>query len=51
MEVSSRFYSVGLRARDAAVYEPTAELLGQMGRMKFVRPLYRECKPPTSLPG
>jgi leukotriene-A4 hydrolase len=24
------------------VYQPTAELLGQVGRMKFVRPLYRE---------
>ena len=41
VEVSSRFFRVGLGARDKAVYQPTAELLGQVGRMKFVRPLYR----------
>lgn len=40
VEVVSRYLGVGLRARDRAVYEPTAELLGKVGRMKFVRPLY-----------
>ncbi|KAI9675378.1 MAG: hypothetical protein M1817_001282 [Caeruleum heppii] len=42
VEVVSRYYEVGLRAKDSSVYEPTARLLGQVGRMKFVRPLYRQ---------
>lgn len=42
IEVVSRFYVLGLKARDKSVYEPTAELLGKVGRMKFVRPLFRE---------
>lgn len=41
VEISSRYYRIGLRAKDTTVYERTAELLGQVGRMKFVRPLYR----------
>ncbi|PSN69214.1 leukotriene A-4 hydrolase [Corynespora cassiicola Philippines] len=41
IEVSSRFFSLGLKAKVKEVYEPTAELLGKIGRMKFVRPLYR----------
>lgn len=41
VEVSSRYYRIGLRAKDTRVYEPAAELLGRVGRMKFVRPLYR----------
>ncbi|RPA87615.1 leukotriene A-4 hydrol [Ascobolus immersus RN42] len=40
-EILSRFLNIGLRARDEKVYEPTAYWLGQWGRMKFVRPLYR----------
>lgn len=39
VEVVSRFLAIGLKARDDDVYEPTAELLGKVGRMKFVRPL------------
>lgn len=39
VEVVSRYLGVGLRAKDPAVYGPTAELLGKVGRMKFVRPL------------
>lgn len=39
VEVVSRYLGVGLRAKDRAVYGPTAELLGKVGRMKFVRPL------------
>ena len=39
VEVVSRYFRVGLRAEDPAVYGPTAELLGRVGRMKFVRPL------------
>lgn len=42
VELSFRFFIVGLKARSKSVYEPTAELLGQVGRMKFVRPLFRE---------
>lgn len=39
VEVVSRYFGVGLRAKDPGVYQPTAELLGKVGRMKFVRPL------------
>jgi len=42
VELSSRYFRVGLCAQDKSVYEPTADLLGKVGRMKFVRPLYRE---------
>jgi leukotriene-A4 hydrolase len=41
IEVTSRFYTIGLRAKAEETYKPTAELLGKIGRMKFVRPLYR----------
>lgn len=41
VEISARYYSIGLRAKDSTVYESTTKLLGQVGRMKFVRPLYR----------
>lgn len=40
VEVVSRYLGVGLRAKDQGVYGPTAELLGKVGRMKFVRPLW-----------
>ena len=39
VEILSRYFAVGLKAEDEEVYEPTAKLLGQVGRMKFVRPL------------
>ena len=39
VEVTARYYGVGLRSRDENVYQPTADLLGKVGRMKFVRPL------------
>ena len=39
VEVVSRFFAIGLKARDEDVYGPTADLLGKVGRMKFVRPL------------
>lgn len=42
VEVSSRYFGVGLAAKDETVYQPTADLLGKVGRMKFVRPLYRK---------
>ncbi len=42
VELVSRFYTLGLMSRAESVYKPTAELLGEVGRMKFVRPLYRQ---------
>jgi leukotriene-A4 hydrolase len=42
VELSSRYFSIGLTAKDKSVYQPTAELLGKVGRMKFVRPLYKK---------
>ncbi|MCJ1271931.1 hypothetical protein MMC22_011836 [Lobaria immixta] len=38
VEVVSRYYLIGLKARDDNVYGLTVELLGKVGRMKFVRP-------------
>ena len=40
-EVVARYYQVALKAKDDSVYKPTAELLGNVGRMKFVLPLYK----------
>ena len=42
VELVSRFYVIGLQARAEGVYEPAAALLGKVGRMKFVRPVFRE---------
>ena len=39
VEVVARYFQVGLKAKDDKVYSPTADLLGKVGRMKFVRPL------------
>ena len=44
VELVSRYYIVGLKAKDQSVFQPTADLLGTVGRMKFVRPLYRGLK-------
>lgn len=44
VELVSRYYIVGLKAHDSNVYQPTSDLLGTVGRMKFVRPLYRGLK-------
>lgn len=41
VEVVSRYFQIALKARDDSVYEPTAKLLANVGRMKFVRPLYK----------
>lgn len=41
VEIKAAYYSVALRAGDATAAYGTAELLGTVGRMKFVRPLYR----------
>ena len=48
VEVASRFLVAGLQSKDENVYASAAELLGKVGRMKFVRPLFREllrCEP------
>jgi len=42
VEVVARYFQIALKARDHAVYKPTAELLTNVGRMKFVRPLYKK---------
>ena len=44
VEVTSRFYQVALMAGDRSVFGNVTELLGRVGRMKFVRPLYRRLK-------
>jgi leukotriene-A4 hydrolase len=41
VELVSRYLSVGLMCGDAEVLQPTAKLLGNVGRMKFVRPLFK----------
>lgn len=41
VELSARYYGIGLIAKDESVYQLTSDLLGKVGRMKFVRPLYR----------
>ncbi|PYH41886.1 bifunctional aminopeptidase/epoxide hydrolase [Aspergillus saccharolyticus JOP 1030-1] len=41
IEVANLYFQVGLKAGDNGVIEPTTQLLGRIGRMKFVRPLYR----------
>lgn len=42
VELKSAFYLVALKAQDSTSYSGTADLLGQVGRMKYVRPLFRE---------
>jgi leukotriene-A4 hydrolase len=41
IEVLSRYLSIGLTAKAEETYQPSADLLGRIGRMKFVRPMYR----------
>ncbi|AEO63452.1 uncharacterized protein THITE_2108732 [Thermothielavioides terrestris NRRL 8126] len=40
-ELKSAYYQIAMRAKDASSYPGVAALLGEVGRMKFVRPLYR----------
>ncbi len=42
VEISMRYFGIGLVAKDETIYQPTAELLGRVGRMKFVRPLFKK---------
>ncbi|KAL9608633.1 MAG: hypothetical protein Q9167_006554 [Letrouitia subvulpina] len=39
VELVTRYFTIGLISRDEEVYAPTVDLLGRVGRMKFVRPL------------
>lgn len=41
IEVLSRYLNIGLMAKAPETYQPSADLLGRIGRMKFVRPMYR----------
>lgn len=41
VEVVARYFQIALKCEDESVYKPTAKLLGEVGRMKFVRPLYK----------
>ncbi|EXJ88595.1 leukotriene A-4 hydrolase [Capronia coronata CBS 617.96] len=41
VEVSSRYYQIAMRSGASGVKTLVAKLLGEVGRMKFVRPLYR----------
>ena len=40
-ELKTAFYQIALRAEDKNAYKSVADLLGEVGRMKFVRPLFR----------
>lgn len=42
VELVSRYYVVALKARAKHFYHAAAQLAGKVGRMKFVRPLFRE---------
>jgi leukotriene-A4 hydrolase len=44
IELVSRYLCLGLMAKCKSCYEPAADLLGKIGRMKFVRPLFRLLK-------
>ncbi len=40
-EVKAAYYRIALKANDPTCVYGAAELLGNVGRMKFVRPLFR----------
>lgn len=41
VEIRTAYYLVALKAKDPTCLYGTSELLGRVGRMKYVRPLYR----------
>lgn len=41
VEVTSRYYQIALQAGNKKMVPDVEKLLGEVGRMKFVRPLYR----------
>ncbi|KAL1976448.1 hypothetical protein VTN31DRAFT_2730 [Thermomyces dupontii] len=44
IEVTNVYFRLGLKVGDREAIGPTVDLLGKIGRMKFVRPLYRALK-------
>jgi leukotriene-A4 hydrolase len=42
VELKSAYYGISLRASDRSEFPGIVDLLGSVGRMKFVRPLYRQ---------
>lgn len=44
IELQSAYYKLALQARDESCYDGVVDLLGKVGRMKFVRPLFRGLK-------
>ncbi len=41
VELKSAYYQIAMKAKDTSSYQAVAELLGTVGRMKFVRTLFR----------
>jgi leukotriene-A4 hydrolase len=41
VEVLSRYYQIAMQSGDQSIKQAVAKVLGEVGRMKFVRPLYR----------
>lgn len=41
VELKTAYYIIALKAKDTSAYQGVADLLGSVGRMKFVRPLFR----------
>jgi len=41
VEISARYYQGAIKANDWTIKNFVFKLLGEVGRMKFVRPLYR----------
>lgn len=40
-ELKTGYYQIAMQAKDSSAYQGVADLLGTVGRMKFVRPLFR----------
>lgn len=41
VELKAAYFAITLRSKVTATYQAVADLLGEVGRMKFVRPLFR----------
>lgn len=40
-ELKTVYYQIAMQAKDTSAYQGVADLLGEVGRMKFVRPLFK----------
>ena len=40
-ELKCAYYRIALQSKDTNAYQGVADMLGEVGRMKFVRPLYQ----------